>query len=157
MAKVLLLEDDSNYRGIIERVIHRNYSFAVKSVATESQAWEELSKENFDLVLLDLNIDGRRCWETLKRAVRHPDKPVAIVFSCEDTKGNADYAVSHGAYTFLCQALQFRPILKSTIDSALGAKRRGTQEKPVIPEGGGDPPPNVPRGGECALGGRRNG
>jgi DNA-binding NtrC family response regulator len=122
MAKVLLLEDDSNYRGIIERVIHRNYSFAVKSVATESQAWEELSKENFDLVLLDLNIDGRRCWETLKRAVRHPDKPVAIVFSCEDTKGNAEYAVSHGAYTFLAKPFNFVRLL-STIDSALSARK----------------------------------
>jgi DNA-binding NtrC family response regulator len=156
MAKVLLLEDDSNYRGIIERVIHRNYSFAVKSVATESQAWEELSKENFDLVLLDLNIDGRRCWETLKRAVRHPDKPPAIVFSCEDTKGNADYAVSHGAYTFLAKPFNFVRFL-STIDSALGAKRQGAQEKPVIPEGGGDPPLTSPEGGGCPLGGRRNG
>jgi DNA-binding response OmpR family regulator len=109
----------------------------VKSVATEKQAWEALSKEEFDLVLLDLNIDGKRCWETLKRAVKHPGKPVAIVFSCEDTKGNADYALSHGAYTFLSKPFNFTR-LKTTIDSALGAKKRNGQ---VLP----DPPPKEGR------------
>ena len=71
------------------------------------QAWEELSKEDFDLVLLDLYIDGRRCWETLKRVVSHPAKPVAIVLSCEDTQGNADHAVSLGAYAFLSKPINF--------------------------------------------------
>lgn len=155
MVKVLLLEDDANYREIIERVIQRNYSYAVKSVATERQAWEELTRETFDLVLLDLNIDGKRCWETLKRAVRHPGKPVAIVFSCEDTRGNADYALSHGAYTFLSKPFNFLRF-KTTIDAALSAKHRLTPEKPAIPEGGDDPPIASPEGegvrsGDCVT------
>jgi PleD family two-component response regulator len=142
MVKVLLLEDDSNYREIIERVIRRNDSYAITSVATERQAWEELSRETFDLVLLDLNIDGRRCWETLKRAVRHPGKPVAIVFSCEDTRRNAEYAVSHGAYTFLSKPFNFSR-LKATLDAALRAKHRGM---PGTPEGGDVPPIVAPEG-----------
>ena len=75
MVNVLLLEDDPAYRGLIERVFRRDYSYEITSVATEKQAWEELSAEEFDLVLLDLNIDGRRCWETLKRSVGHPVRP----------------------------------------------------------------------------------
>jgi PleD family two-component response regulator len=151
MVRVLLLEDDANYREIIERVIQRNYSYAVTSVATERQAWEELTRETFDLVLLDLNIDGKRCWETLKRAVRHPGKPVAIIFSCEDTKGNADYALSHGAYTFLSKPFNFHR-LKTTIDAALSAKHRLTPEKPGIPEGGDAPPIATPGGGWARSG-----
>jgi DNA-binding response OmpR family regulator len=134
MVNVLLLEDDPNYRGIIERVIRRNYSYAVRSVATEKQAWEALSGDDFDLILLDLNIDGKRCWETLKRAVKHPGKPVAIVFSCEDTKGNADYAMSHGAYTFLSKPFNFAR-LKTTIDSALRAKQGNGPVSPDTPWG----------------------
>ena len=139
MVNVLLLEDDPNYREIIERVIRRNYSYAITPVATEMQAWKELSKEDFDLVLLDLNIDGRRCWETLKRAVSLPGKPVAIVFSCEDTRGNADHAASLGAYTFLSKPFNFVR-LKMTIDSALGAKNVAAPEKPPVAsaEGGTD-------------------
>jgi CheY-like chemotaxis protein/GGDEF domain-containing protein len=158
MVKVLLLEDDSNYREIIERVIRRSYSYAVTSVATERQAWEELSRESFDLVLLDLNIDGKRCWETLKRAVGHPGKPVAIVFSCEDTVGNAEYAVSHGAYTFLSKPFNFTR-LKTTLDTALFAKHRAAPGKTGIPEGGGEPPTASPgwggaRSGDCETAGR---
>lgn len=118
MGKILLLEDDSHYREIIERVLLRCYPNPIKSVATEMQAWEELSKEDFDLVLLDLYIDGRSCWETLKRVVSHPGKPIPIVLSCEDTRRNADYAVSLGAYAFLSKPINFVR-LKMTIDSAL--------------------------------------
>ena len=118
MGKILLLEDDSHYRGIIERVLSRNFPCTVTSVATETQAWEELSKEDFDLVLLDLYIDGRRCWETLKRVASHPAKPVAIVLSCEDTQANSDRAVSLGAYAFLSKPINFLR-LKMTIDTVI--------------------------------------
>lgn len=124
MDKILLLEDDREYREIIERVLLRCYPYSIKSVATEKQAWEELSKEDFDLVLLDLNIDGRRCWETLKRVVSHPAKPIAIVLSCEDTQGNADYALSLGAHAFLSKPINFIR-LEMTIESALQTVARG--------------------------------
>jgi DNA-binding response OmpR family regulator len=122
MGKILLLEDDSHYREIIERVLSRSYPFPITSVATEMQAWEELSKEDFDLVLLDLYIDGLRCWETLRRVVSHPGKPVAIVLSCEDTRMNADVAVSLGAHAFLSKPINFVR-LKMAIDTAFQAKK----------------------------------
>lgn len=121
MVKVLLVDDDPNYRRIIERVLSRHDRFAVTSVASEHQAWDELAREKFDLLLLDLYLDGQRSWETLKRAVAHPGKPVAIVFSCEDTRGNADRAVSLGAYTFLSKPFDFSRF-RATIDSALLSK-----------------------------------
>ena len=124
MGKILLLEDDPEYREIIERVLSRNYPCSITPVATEKQAWKKLSKEDFDLVLLDLNIDGRRCWETLKRVVSHPGKPIAIVLSCEDTQENADYAVSLGAYAFLSKPINFIR-LEMTIESALQMETRG--------------------------------
>lgn len=133
MVKILLLDDDSRYRGIIERVLLSSYPYAITSVGTETQALEELSKWDFDLVLLDLYIDGRRCWNTLKVAVKHPGDPVPIVFSCEDTRENAEYALSHGAYAFLSKPFEFVR-LKMTIDSALGEKRRGRSMKPGSPE-----------------------
>ena len=123
MGKILLLEDDSHYREIIERVLSGSSPGPITSVATETQAWEELSKEDFDLVLLDLTIDGRRCWETLKRVLNHPARPIAIVLSCEDTRRNADYAASLGAYAFLPKPINFVR-LKMTIASALQAEKR---------------------------------
>ena len=138
MGKILLLEDDSHYREVIERVLSRCYPDPIKSVATEMQAWEELSKEDFDLVLLDLYIDGRRCWETLKRVVSHPCKPVAIVLSCEDTQRNADHAASLGAYSFLPKPINFVR-LKMTIDSAPRMEKRDASIPSETPDEG--PPP----------------
>jgi two-component system response regulator HydG len=138
MGKILLLEDDSHYREIIERVLLLCYPKLVKSVPTELQAWEELSKEDFDLVLLDLYIDGRRCWETLRRVVSHPGKPIAIVLSCEDTRMNADIAVSLGAYAFLSKPVDFLR-LKMTIDSAFRAEKRYASSSSETPEEGSPP------------------
>jgi DNA-binding NtrC family response regulator len=114
------------------------YPNLVKSVPTELQAWEELSKEDFDLVLLDLYIDGRRCWETLRRVVSHPGKPIAIVLSCEDTRMNADIAVSLGAYAFLSKPVDFLR-LKMTIDSAFRAEKRDASSSSETPEEGSPP------------------
>jgi len=133
MVKILLLDDDPRYRGIIERVVLSNHPYAITSVATETQALEELSKQDFDLVLLDLYINGRRCWNTLKTAVKHPADPVAIVFSCEDTRENAEYALSHGAYAFLSKPFEFVR-LKTTIDSGLDEKRRAQSTIPASRE-----------------------
>lgn len=123
MVKVLLVDDDPHYLEIIRRALLRNFRFAIKSVGTEEQALEELARDDFDLVLLDLYIDGQRSWETLKRVVAHPGRPVAIVFSCEDTRGNADHAVSLGAHTFLGKPFNFAR-LKNTIDAALRMRYR---------------------------------
>jgi DNA-binding NtrC family response regulator len=132
MVRILLLEDDPHYREIIERILLRNAPYAVESVATEKQAQEALAGNEYDLVLLDLNIDGRRCWETLARVVRHPGTPPAIVISCEDTRENADYAVSRGAYAFLPKPFSFTR-LQMAIESALQARNREAPEEPLPP------------------------
>ncbi|MEW6719749.1 MAG: response regulator [Thermodesulfobacteriota bacterium] len=123
MVKVLVVDDDSRYRAIIERVLSRTCQFAVTSAATERQAWETLEHDDFDLVLLDLYIEGQKSWETLKRVATHPGKPVAILFSCEDTRGNADLAASLGAYAFLPKPFDFMH-LQRNIESALGLRIR---------------------------------
>jgi len=137
MNRFLLLEDDPHYRGILERVLLRSESCAVTSVATEAQAWEVLSREEFDLVLLDLHIDGRCCWETLKRVVHRPGRHSAIVLSCDDTRENADRARSLGAFAFLPKPIDFAR-LKSTVDSALRGETREAPPK-AAPPGEGTP------------------
>lgn len=133
MGKILLLEDDSHYREIIERVLSGCHPCRITPVSTEAQAWEELSKEDFDLVLLDLYIDGRKCWETLKRVLHHPAGPIAIVLSCEDTRRNEEYAMSLGAYAFLSKPINFVR-LKMTVDSALRSEKRDASAPSAPPD-----------------------
>jgi len=127
MVRVLLLEDDPHYREIIERVLLRSAPYVIEAVATEAQARKALAEETYDLVLLDLNIQGCKCWETLARAVRHPASPAAIMFSCEDTQANVEYAVARGACAFLPKPLSFLR-LQMTIESALQGRERAALE-----------------------------
>jgi diguanylate cyclase (GGDEF)-like protein len=123
MAQVLVVDDDAHFRGIIERLILRSYTYSVRTAATEAEAWEELESNPFDLVLLDLYIDGRKSWDTLSKIRKLPYAPPVIVISCEDTKGNLEHARSLGAFDFIPKPFDFGRI-KTTVDSALAWKKR---------------------------------
>lgn len=104
------------------RVLRRGHACSVKTAATESEAWEKASQGICDLVLLDLLIDGKKSWDTLKRIRSLPDAPPVIMVSCEDTNENLEYAKSLGAADFLPKPVDFAR-LKSTVDAALLRKR----------------------------------
>jgi len=118
MAKVLVVDDDSHFRGILERIILRSYTYSVKTASTEEEAWEELSKTPYDLVLLDLYIDGKKSWNTLKRFRALSSPPAVIVISCEATTENAEYATALGAADFVPKPIDFAQ-MKVSVDAAL--------------------------------------
>jgi len=119
---ILVVDDDSHFREIIERVIRRSHACSVNTAATEAEAWEQVTQGPCDLVLLDLYIDGKKSWDTLKRIGSLPDAPPVILVSCEDTKENLEYAKSLGVVDFLPKPIDFAR-LKSTVDAALLKKR----------------------------------
>jgi two-component system, cell cycle response regulator len=139
MAKVLVVDDDSHFRDIITRVILRSYTYSVATAATEEEAWDRLSRDAYDLVLLDLYVDGRKSWATLERIGRLSARPSVIMVSCEDTEENAAFAKSLGAVEFLPKPIHFGR-LKMSIDGALDWKSslaRVRQEGQGAGESGG--------------------
>lgn len=121
MAKVLVVDDDSHFREILERIILRSYTYSVKAVSTEEEAWKETADGACDLVVLDLYIDGKKSWDTLKRIRGFSSPPAVIVISCESTKENADYARALGAFDFVPKPIDFARF-KAIVDEALGWK-----------------------------------
>lgn len=136
MAKVLVIDDDSHFRGIIERIILRSYTYSVKSVAGEKEAWEDLSKDTYDLVMLDLYIDGKKSWDTLKRIKALPSAPVVIMISCEDLAENAEYSKALGAVDFVPKPIDFAR-LKSSVDAALQLRSEARFSRRAGDGGGG--------------------
>jgi DNA-binding NtrC family response regulator len=121
MANVLVVDDDSHFRGIMERIILRTFHHSVKATATEAEAWVCLSKESYDLVLLDLHVEGKKSWETLKKIGNLSAGPPVILITCDDTKENEEFAKSLGAADFLPKPIDFGR-LRTSIDSALRSK-----------------------------------
>ena len=124
MNRILLVEGDPHFRGVIERLLLRSYSCVIASVATGKTAQDELSRQSFDLVIIDLDMEEGKNWDTLRRAIGNPGNPAAIVFSSEDTPVNMEYAKSCGAFDFLSKPFDYG-ILKTAIDSALQEPKRG--------------------------------
>ncbi|NNG46837.1 MAG: response regulator, partial [Deltaproteobacteria bacterium] len=122
MAKVLVVDDDSHFRGILERIILRSYTYSVKTASTEEEAWEELSKSPYDLVLLDLYIHGKKSWDSLKRIRDLSSPPAVVMISCESTKENAEYARALGALDFVPKPIDFARF-KATVDGAIGSNQ----------------------------------
>jgi diguanylate cyclase (GGDEF)-like protein len=137
MVKVLVVDDDSHYRGIIERIILRSYTYSVTSVASEEEAWEDLAKDAYDLVILDLYIDGRKSWDTLKRIRAMPSAPVVIMISCEDLAVNAEHAKALGAADFIAKPIDFGA-LKSSVDAALEGRMEDRFGRRAGDAAGGD-------------------
>jgi len=123
MAQALVVDDDSHFRGIIARIICRSYTYQVKTAASEQEAWEELSKDPYDLVLLDLYLQGKKSWDTLRKIQTLPFRPAVILVSCEDTRENSEYAKALGALDFIPKPIDFARF-KTTVDAALAGKQK---------------------------------
>jgi DNA-binding response OmpR family regulator len=67
--RVLFVDDEPAIRATLA-VILRRYGFVVTVASTVSEALEEIRKQEFDLLLTDLNIEGERDGYAVIRAMR---------------------------------------------------------------------------------------
>jgi DNA-binding NarL/FixJ family response regulator len=79
---LLLIEDDADYRRLIQDVIGDQYE--VRTAGTIAEGLKEMG-EHCDLVLLDLSLPDSDREATLARVLaEHPDKPPIIVTGHDD-------------------------------------------------------------------------
>ncbi|MBN2506345.1 MAG: sigma-54-dependent Fis family transcriptional regulator [Verrucomicrobia bacterium] len=98
--KIIVLEDDLVVRKNLEQQLrYRRYDVA--AVNTIAGAQELLSKDNFDLMIVDIRLpdgDGRTL---LKQLQSRPMKPLVVMISGFGTVDVAVECMSNGAFTFL--------------------------------------------------------
>jgi CheY-like chemotaxis protein len=125
----LLVVDDSELnRDVLTRRLERQ-GHAVRAVANGREAFEALSGEDFDLVLLDImmpEIDGFEVLRRLKADAILRDLPVIVISALEEID-SAVRCVEMGAEDYLPKP--FDPILlKARIGASLEKKRLRDQE-----------------------------
>ena len=100
-AKVMLIDDDSINRKAVMSMLKDE--FEVTAAASGKEAFEMLSKEKTDLILLDVympEMDGHEVIKTLKANSEYADIPV--VFLTSDAEENTEIqGFSEGAIDFL--------------------------------------------------------
>jgi DNA-binding response OmpR family regulator len=67
--RILFVDDEPAIRATLA-VILRRYGFIVTVASTLAEALEEIRKQEFDLLLSDLNIEGERDGYNIVRAMR---------------------------------------------------------------------------------------
>ena len=67
--RILFVDDEPAIRATLA-IILRRYGFTVIVASTVGQAIEEIKKQEFDLLLSDLNIEGKRDGYNIVRAMR---------------------------------------------------------------------------------------
>jgi DNA-binding NtrC family response regulator len=128
-ANVLIIDDDESIRTACVQTLQES-NFRARAVDNGASAFEKISRESFDVVLLDLKmpgLSGMEVLETLKRD--HPVIQVIIITGY----ASIDLAVEAGrlgVFHFLCKP--FDPeVLISTVEKAAKAKRYALEDSCV--------------------------
>lgn len=77
-ARVLIVEDERQIGDLIHLYLQKE-GLETRLVDTAEKALEELHRESFDLVVLDINLPGMDGFELLQQLRRESDIPVVIV------------------------------------------------------------------------------
>lgn len=107
--KVLVVDDEKNIREVLESELPF-YGFKAAAAATGASALALLENEEFDVVLLDLNMPGMGGVEVL-RQIRSADIPVEVVVLTADAGiPTAVEAIKLGAYDYLVKPVDLEQL-----------------------------------------------
>lgn len=125
----MIVDDDPSIRYLLSRILI-DEGYEAVSAAGAHEGLIAADKNEFDLILLDLNMAGMSGREMLKSlALRHSAVPVVIITACAQEKGQGSLT---GIAVYLQKPLDF-PFLLETIRKALadssGCKLSGLVRK----------------------------
>lgn len=101
MAKLLVVDDESNLRLVVQKELSRQ-GHEVETASDGEAAWELLEHEDFDVVLCDINmprLDGIGLLRRLREKSQNP--PEVIMLTGQATVESAIEAMKLGAYDYL--------------------------------------------------------
>ncbi|HNQ15994.1 MAG TPA: sigma-54 dependent transcriptional regulator, partial [Pyrinomonadaceae bacterium] len=101
MAKLLVVDDESNLRLVVQKELSRQ-GHDVDTAPDGESAWDALEQEDFDVLLCDINmprLDGIGLLRRLREKSQNP--PEVIMLTGQATVESAIEAMKLGAYDYL--------------------------------------------------------
>ncbi|MBM3845656.1 MAG: response regulator, partial [Verrucomicrobia bacterium] len=103
--KVLILEDDriqlDNLRDIL-----RDKKYIVSGATTIARADEYLASDNYDLILVDLNLPDGNGLDFVRRLQMKPNRPLSVVMTSTGSIDSAVDCIQAGAFHYLVKPLK---------------------------------------------------
>ena len=116
MIRVLLADDDKNLRRVLKSELSEG-GFVVDEAKSAPETMALLEEEEYDVLILDLNMPGVSGMEVLRK-IKDLETPVeVVVLTAHATVSTAVEAMKLGAYDYLTKPFQLEQ-LKAVIDKA---------------------------------------
>ncbi|XOV93679.1 MAG: sigma-54-dependent transcriptional regulator [Bacteroidota bacterium] len=100
MAKILIVDDEKSIRETLKEILEYE-KYEVSEAENGEAAWEELSKNSYDVVLCDIKMPKMDGMELLDKAVNEGIDTPFIMISAHGTIETAVEATKKGAYDFI--------------------------------------------------------
>jgi len=127
--RLLFVDDEPGIRATLP-IILRRYGFMVAVAASVLEGLEQIHKQEFDVLLCDLNIEREADGYDLVRAMRHA-KPdcIIVVLTGNPTMEAAEQGIELGIDDFIAKPASVDHLV-ATLAEKLRARRIALSEKP---------------------------
>lgn len=125
--KILLIEDDLIDRQMVKRTLMKPSQtaaeFDIECAGSLAESFEQLSKNNFDVILLDLGLPDSNGLETVDRVAKEKPRIPIIVLTGLDDNETGFTAIKKGAADYLVKGITVEYQLMKSILYAIERKR----------------------------------
>ena len=124
--RILFVDDEPAIRATLA-VILRRYGFIVTVASTVAEAVEEIKKQEFDLLLSDLNIESERDGYTVIRAMRDANSNcINIVLTGYPDEESAAEGLKLGIDDYIAKPANADALVAMLADKLTARKKAGT-------------------------------
>jgi DNA-binding response OmpR family regulator len=129
-ATILVVDDERSVRMMLEAAL-RAQGYRVQTAATGTEALEMLIENEFDLLLLDLQLGDTDGIEILREAKRRWPATEVILLTAHGSINSAIAALRHGAFDYLLKPAQVQDI-RERVERALDERRKAMQRTELL-------------------------
>jgi two-component system response regulator AtoC len=125
--RVLIVDDDQETRALLETRLKRR-DFETHTVASGSQALEELARGDYDVILTDLSMQGLSGIQLCERVAQNRSDVPVIVLTAYGSLDTAIAAIRAGAYDFISKPAEIEVVVIA-LERALRHRRMREEVK----------------------------
>ncbi len=115
--RILVVDDEVKARTYLSEILE-NQGYAVTAVATLNEAREVVQREQADVILLDVMLNGEYGPDLLKETRHLPEKPPIILVTAHGHIDMAVEAMKDGAHDFLTKPIDLNRLLQAVQTAA---------------------------------------
>jgi DNA-binding response OmpR family regulator len=129
-ARILVVDDEASIRRTLTQIFTRT-GYQAAEAASGQEALQQIARQRFDLVILDIRLPDMDGTDVLKAARPTAPDTVFILLTAHGALDSAIVAVRHGAFDYLLKPSPVQEIVRAVEAGLAERQRRLSREEPV--------------------------